>query len=373
MSERIQAITMPRWGMTMTEGIVASWLVPEGATLAADQEVVEIETTKITNVMEAGRPGVLRRIVAAPGTVAPVGALLAVLADSSVPDAEIDAFIAERRSELQAEAGVAVPQARMVEANGRRINVLAMGDGDAIPMVLIHGFGGDLNTWLFNQEALAVDRPVYAIDLPAHGGSDPDVGAGDLAALADAVEAALDALGADPVHVAGHSLGGAVALALAERRPGRVRSLPLIAPAGLGPAVGENYIEAFLAADGRREVKDVLGKLFADPNAVSRDMINGVQRFKRLDGVPDALRRLADQLFPEGRQTADLRPVLAGLNIPVLIIQGERDRIMPAVAAGEFGPHVRLETIPDAGHMPMMEAAASVNRLIAALAAETER
>jgi pyruvate dehydrogenase E2 component (dihydrolipoamide acetyltransferase) len=171
--------------------------------LAADQEWWRSRPPQITNVMEAGRPGMLRRIVAAPGTAAPVGALLAVLADPSVPDSEIDAFIAARGSELQAEAAVQAPRPRLVEANGRRINVLTMGEGDATPLALIHGFGGDVNTWLFNQEALAADRPVHALDMPAHGGSDPDVGAGDLAALAGAVEAALDALGADPVHLPG--------------------------------------------------------------------------------------------------------------------------------------------------------------------------
>ena len=197
MSERIQAINMPRWGMTMTEGLVAGWLVPEGATIAADQEVVEIETTKITNVMEAGRAGVLRRIVVQPGNVAPVGALLAVVADSSVPDEEIEAFVAAKRSETRSGAGEGGPAARLIEADGFRINVQSLGGGDAAPIVLLHGFGGDLGTWLFNQEPLAADRPVHAIDLPGHGGSPPEVGDCSLAALAEAVAATLDAIGVD--------------------------------------------------------------------------------------------------------------------------------------------------------------------------------
>ena len=71
---------------------------------------------------------------------------------------------------------------------------LRHGDGSEI-VVLIHGFGGDLTTWLFNAEALAgPGRSVYAFDLPGHGGSSKDVGAGTVAELAETLQAALDAL-----------------------------------------------------------------------------------------------------------------------------------------------------------------------------------
>jgi len=67
MTDAIQAITMPKWGLAMDEGMVAAWQVEEGAEVAAGDEILEIETTKITNVFESPAAGLLRRRVAANG------------------------------------------------------------------------------------------------------------------------------------------------------------------------------------------------------------------------------------------------------------------------------------------------------------------
>ena len=76
----------------MTEGKVVDWLKQQGQSFAQGEELLEIETTKITNVFEASDSGTLRRIVAPAGTTLPVGALLAVAAPEEVPDSDIDAI-----------------------------------------------------------------------------------------------------------------------------------------------------------------------------------------------------------------------------------------------------------------------------------------
>ena len=365
MSTAITAITMPKWGLTMTEGKVLQWLRPVGASFAPGDELLEIETSKITNVVEAEATGTLLRVVAAEGSTLPIGALLAVTGPPDAPAAEVDTFVAgfvvPEPSDEAAEAEAPAP--RMLDVGGTRLRYLECG-GDGTPVLLLHGFGADLNSWMFTQPALADGHRTLALDLPGHGGSGKDVGPGDANALRQSVEGFLAALDPGPVHLVGHSMGGAIAALLAARRPDLARTLTLIAPAGLGPDINAAFIDGFVRAARRKDAVEVLQMLVHDPALVSRTMVEDVLRFKRLDGVTAALDTIAHAWFAGGRQTVDVAPSIAGLTMPVQVIWGRDDRIIPVAHAGRVAAGVPLHVLEAAGHLPHMEKAGDVNRLI---------
>ena len=374
MSEaRITAITMPKWGMTESDGKLVAGLVEEGEAVSAMDEVVEMETTKITGAIEAPEGGTVRRLVAKPGDVVPIGGLLAVMAGEDVPQAEIDAFVdAFEAPESKSGAGEGAGDVTVIEAGGHSLRVRSLGEGEATPIVLIHGFGGDLDAWLFNQEALATDRRVHAIELPGHGQSSKSVGDGGPEALGAAVSAAIDALGLERVVLIGQSMGGALALDLALARPGLAAGVVLVAGAGLGEEIDGAFLEAFGSADRRKEMKAALQSLFADPALVNRNVVEGALRNRRLEGAAEALEAIRKAWFPGGRQAHVLAGRLAEIEAPILTIWGVEDRIIPAAHAKAAEGRGEIALIDGVGHMVQMEAAGEVNRHIRAFVAGLE-
>ena len=364
----IQPIVMPKWGLAMSEGTLTSWLVTEGAAIKKGDEIAEIESTKIANVFESPLTGTLRRLVAQSGEVLPVGALLGVVAPSEVSDSAIDEFINSFVVEVDADANAGSEDGE-VTFNGRPVFFRLSGkDKSGTPIVLIHGFGGDADNWVLNLDALSADRPVYAIDLPGHGRSSKIIEQGDLYELANAVIALLKERQVAKAHLVGHSLGGAVAFAVLGRAPQLVASITGIAPAGLGDTVNYAYIKGFVDAEKRKDVKAALQMLVADPEKVSANMIEGVQRYKRLENVREALTTIASKTMPEGRQTASFRDLAETAQIPIQVIWGEKDILIdPAQAAG-LPSKIRVITLASVGHMPHLEAAEAVNNAITAIA-----
>lgn len=364
MNERIKPIVMPKWGLSMSEGKVTGWLKPAGTAIAAGDEVVEVETDKIAGVVEAHEPGLLRRVIGEPGTVYPVKALIGVIADEEVPDDEIDAFVAQYATQAAAEAQEeAGPRYEYVDTPAGRLRYARRGESGP-DVILIHGFGGDLDNWLFNIDALAEKACVTALDLPGHGQSDKRVTDASLKGLSTALLGFMDALGIEKAHLVGHSMGGAVAARTALDAPARVSSLSLIGSAGLGDAINTGYTDGFVAASSRRDLKPVLEQLFYDPATVTRQLVDDLLKYKRLDGVSDALTALSGALFAGGRQAEVVADALAAASVPVLVVFGETDQVIPVAHAHALGKRATVEVIPEAGHMVQMEKAGRVNELI---------
>jgi pyruvate dehydrogenase E2 component (dihydrolipoamide acetyltransferase) len=359
---------MPKWGLAMQEGMLAAWHVAAGATIAKGQEIADIETSKIANAFESPVSGLMRRRVAGEGETLPVGALLAVVADAAVADADLDAFVASFQERFAAEMASRAtekgPEPQTVDAGGRRIRYLEIGEGEAAPVLFLHGFGGDLNNWLFNQAAVAESRKAIAIDLPGHGGSTKEVGEGDVGSLTNAVCAFLDTLKIAKAHLVGHSLGGAISLDMALNHPDRVASATLLCTGGLGPEISMEYIDGFMATGRARKLRPILEMLVADPKLVTGEMVEDVLKFKRLDGVEAALNKIATACFAGGRQSLQLTSRLGELKVPVQVIWGLQDRIIPASHGNGLPAAIKVTRFADAGHLAHMEKASEVNELI---------
>ncbi len=365
--DRIVPVTMPKWGLSMQLGKITAWVVAEGDDVKVGDDLADIETEKITGTLEAPDAGTIRRIIARAGEDVPVSGTIALIAPPEVTDDELDAAVLQARALIDAgvpedAAGEAVLQT--ADVGGRKISYAGAGqDGDVV--LLVHGYGGDRNSWLFLQEPLAARYQVYALDLPGHGTSAKDVGEGSLSVLADAVTGVLDALGAGRAHLVGHSMGGAVVLAVAARDPARIASLTLIAPSGFGPEINAGYLRGFADAQTRRELKAVIGQLFDDESLVTRQLVDDLLAYKRLDGVDEALHALADTLLDGEAQRGDSAASLAAIGgaAPVTVIWGRADRIIPAAQAESVAGAVR-HLIDGAGHMPHLERPAEVQAAV---------
>ena len=360
----ITPIVMPKWGLSMREGTVNAWLVDEGARIKVGDRIVEVETDKISGEVEAADPGLLRRKVASAGQTLPVKALLGVMAEAEVSDQDIQAFIvsyvvpAEEAEEAALESAY-----RFSKVDGIRVRHARKGDGTAT-VLFLHGFGGNLDNWLFNLDALADRNTVLALDLPGHGQSDRKLPGKTLAALARFVVHFLDAVEVAGVHLVGHSMGGAIAAQMAIDHPRRVESVALISSAGLGDEINSGYTEGFIAAQSRRDLKPVVEQLFANPELVSRQLLDDLLKYKRLDGVTEILTELNQSLFGQGCQSEQPGRRLGETGKRVLVVWGAGDRIIPARHAGRAAANAVVKVIEGAGHMVQMEKAGEVNNLL---------
>jgi len=250
------------------------------------------------------------------------------------------------------------------EVGGLRVRYADRGFGDSV-VLLLHGFGGDLDNWMFNLDSLAEKHRLLALDLPGHGQSVKTNVDPSLSGMATFVRKFLDVLSVSSVHVVGHSMGGAIAMQLASDSPETVKSLGLICSAGLGPDINSDYLRGFVEAQSQQELKLVLQQLFVDESLVNLQLVNDLLNYKRIDGVEATLNALSETLISAGEQTFLTDNIVAS-GIPVLVIWGKQDRIIPVSHAQNYsaagGSCVEVEIFDSAGHMVQMEKAYDVNR-----------
>jgi pimeloyl-ACP methyl ester carboxylesterase len=252
---------------------------------------------------------------------------------------------------------------RFVELDGRRVSYLTVGDSAAMPTILlIHGSGVSARYWINQLRGLGGALRVVAIDLPGHGESDP-MQQGSVAEYGKVLANFLDALGTGPVIAAGHSLGGAIAIALAVRRPDAVRGLVLLSSCAKlprGDGLGERFL-AYLPGSLRKILFFSMAKkiLFA-PGTPGGAVSLGMQELRSCR--PETI--LKDV---QAAKTIDLSEQATRLDVPTLILCGSRDRLTPPALAERLSELIRgsrLRIIDGAGHMLLLEVPECVNQEI---------
>jgi pimeloyl-ACP methyl ester carboxylesterase len=241
-------------------------------------------------------------------------------------------------------------------------------EGPAI--LLIHGFGADRQSWLVNQQALAAAGRVYALDLPGHGET-PLTGPGRLDDLARGVEKAIEGSGVGPIHIVAHSLGGAVAIALAAARPDLVRSLGLIAGAGLGKTVDESFLSGYPKSSSAEEMEALLRRLVTRPRLINQQMAARALDQLKAPGVREGLIAIADELRRIDQVIEPSLQIVARSSLPRVAIWGAADAIIPLDPdrLGRFGAESLI--LNDAAHLPHIESPRLVNeRLLRWLTAQ---
>ncbi len=248
--------------------------------------------------------------------------------------------------------------------DGGSLHYLIAGAPSALaPVVLLHGLGGSINGWQTVIAPLAERRVVCALDLPGHGQSTkPPPAQADYSVrgLAAAAARALEALAIGPAVLVGHSLGGAVALQLALEHPGIARQVVLVAGAGLGAEINAELLDRIESEPSREEARALLELFFHDRRGVVPGGIEELYQTRLLPGASEALRAAADASLGREGQRVDFRPRLGELSIPVSLVWGAHDRVIPAhhaapAAAALGGAPVVI--IENAGHVPHLEAA----------------
>lgn len=243
------------------------------------------------------------------------------------------------------------------------LSVIREGGTDGAPLFLIHGLTADVNAWARLIPLLPAGRPILNLELPAHGRS-PRLSVRTLDALVASVLAAFDIGVGEPVHLIGHSLGGAVATVVADLRPDRVASLTLIAPAGLGPEIDGAAIAGVARASRVESLAPWLKRFTADPERISWNYAAAAMLARDDPALRTAQSDMIEALLPDSVQGFDITAVLNRLRPVTRIIWGRADKIIPWSQALQAPGTAALHLLKDVGHLPHFEAPDVVAKLI---------
>lgn len=247
-------------------------------------------------------------------------------------------------------------RSRHVETSHGRMHAYdAEGGGDAPPTVFLHGIGSAATPFapLFGRVRARAKR-VVAPDFLGHGFSEEPRGRFTPSALFESTTEALDALVDEPAIVVGNSLGGSVALQYAIARPERVRALVLLSPAGARATDEEwDQIRGSFDIKNRREARTFVDRIYHRTPFLARVVAHEIPAGLRRRAIRDLLETATNDDAPTPEQ-------LAALRMPILLIWGRSERLLPQRFLDYFRAHLPAHAAveqPDAmGHCPHFDA-----------------
>lgn len=255
-----------------------------------------------------------------------------------------------------------------ISFRARGVDAVGADQGAGDPLLLIHGWGGGASHWRRVWPALATRYRCIAPDLPGWGDSEKPGVPYSFEWYADWLADLLDSRGASPAFVAGHSMGGSIALQFALRHPGRVKKLALLNPVVRG-SDGIKLESRILSKPVLRHI----GYLFARSRWFLRFLTRNFT--ERIGGLEeDDMMLVAKGTYAsmtrslEALKSADFTGSLKSVAAPTLIIGSDTDREIPPEQARLAGgiPGSRLEILKGAGHVTPLERADEVAELLVA-------
>jgi len=264
------------------------------------------------------------------------------------------------------------PEDISVDYGDVRMHAVAQGSGP--PVLLVHGFAQSHRTWAANMDALARRYRVMAIDLPGFGAS-TKVALGSLEQFENFLAYLLESQGLTSAHVVGHSFGGLLALGLALDQPHLVRSLTVLATAGMGPTTTD-FRSKMVTAQSREEIRQAVSMAFHDPVRFNDVIDRSVEVQLAYRAEAGVLALLAKLGATTDAWISAVQSRLAEIKVPMLVLWGTQDRATPAAHADRVRglPNAEVHLFEGAGHAAQLEAADAFNvRLLAFLDAQSDR
>jgi pimeloyl-ACP methyl ester carboxylesterase len=277
-------------------------------------------------------------------------------------------------------------RAQTAIVHGHSVSYVEAGEGPVL--LLVHGIAGSCESWREVVEPLSRHHTVIAPDFPGHGASEAGAGDYSIGALAAGLRDLLLTLGHERATVVGHSLGGGVAMQLAYQFPEMIERLVLVSSGGLGPEVspvlraaalpGADLFISLTAGVGQK-VGSAVGRgltaIGLRANADVAEVARGYASLEDADRRAAFLDTLRAVVSTRGQRVHAGDRLYLAEAVPVLIVWGARDSIIPA-RHGEDAhraiPGSRLEVFEDVGHLPQLEAPGRFIAVLERFLRETE-